>query len=313
MKIPSISKFTNYVKTKILPSCLNQSAQRKNDSTDFLQIMMTDTFQRQSYSEKILSQPFNQNTRYLCRQILTSVDEITPARYKTFSDEEIKALRSEIPDDMAYRAELTVEVSKLLKNYFDNAFGKENYVFVSVGRSFASVAQCLNFMGQEAKSLPLSNLSLANNNAAEKMVHSNGFDEYKKYLYEIFGTPASLKKEKKTFIVADFCISGTTLNTAKKVLSHKEVGLNSKKIKYFRLNELLDKIAVHRKTPPQTRMLIDNFILEANIQNFDDYAPIRHLDWYTPGNIRYALKPPANEFTKKFQFCLSDILLDKSL
>ena len=314
MKIPSVSKFTNYIKSKVRGVKSSLSVQNRHAAVAaFKPVMHVDTFRRQTYSQKILSQLLNDNASFLCRRILSSVDEITPSVFNKFSKDEISVIRSQIPSEMAHHAEITVGVSRVLKNYFDKNLKKGNYVFVSVGRSFASVAQCLKFMGIEARYLPLSDLSTYEDSVAERMVQSFGFPAYKEYLYELFGTPEALKKNKKYFVVGDFCMSGTTLDVTKKILSHNTVGLSSKKIKYYNLNYLLQKIAAQRKTNPKDHALIDNFVLDAVLQNYDEYAPIRRLSWKNLGYIRFALESPKTELTKKFQFCLSDILSDESL
>lgn len=310
MKINNFYKITAFIKSKI--TAANRIENQKASNIHFEKIVQ-DSFRRQSYSEKIQNSQSAPNAGEIAHNIMKSFDEFSPECYKILSPEEIRAMRSKITLITANKAEITAETGTLLKNYFDKKYGQGNYTFISIGRSLGTIAQYMKYSGADAKCIPLSGLSQMTLTVAEDIVYNKRFQEYKKYLYEVFGKPEELKQSKKTYIVSDYCFTGSTLKIAEKIISHRLTGLKSRKIKYFSVEKIFEKIAIQNNMEPQKIEIIDKYLNSACQQEFDIFAPILRLDWEDLGNVRDSLNPPKTESRKMFQFCLSDILLNRSV
>lgn len=153
-----------------------------------------------------------------CSRILNSVPEINPQTYKKMSFLSKFFLRSFTPDRVKELAKTTCDITSKLKQRFDEKYGENNYMVIAVGRSIASIAETLNFMGGESKVIPLSELPYYLPPQIQDV------DTYRNYL-EQNGLSKKVISEnpKKMFILMDYAVSGDSLVTAKEFLEKPEL------------------------------------------------------------------------------------------
>ena len=149
--------------------------------------------------------------------ILNKTGELTPQKYNKMSRLDKFILRKFTPLRLKELAMTTCDIAERVKTKFDNLFGENNYMVIAVGRSIASVAETLGFMGNESKILPMSELSYRlPQNIPDK-------DVYKQYLDKIGLTKELIQNNpEKKFVLMDYAVSGDSLDTAKEFLELPE-------------------------------------------------------------------------------------------
>lgn len=149
--------------------------------------------------------------------ILNKVGELTPQKYNKMSRLDKFILRKFTPLRLKELAMTTCDIADKVKTKFDNLFGENNYMVIAVGRSIASVAETLGFMGNESKIIPLSELSTyLPKNIQDK-------DIYKQFLDKIGLTKELIRNNpKKKFVLMDYVLTGDSLATAKEFLEQPE-------------------------------------------------------------------------------------------
>lgn len=159
------------------------------------------------------------NYPFLCSSyILKRAGEITPDKYEQMSFIKKFLLRKFTPERMVELAKTTCDTAYKLKSKLDKRFGENNYVIIAVGRSIASIAETINFMGGDAKIIPLSELR----HTLPKQI--SDIDIYKKFLESIGLTKEIIRENPdKRFILMDYAVSGDSLQTAKEFLEKPDL------------------------------------------------------------------------------------------
>ncbi len=298
MKIPKIST----IKTSF-NKYLNRVENRLYPDTRFKFTESYDIFCKESYSDKIdrtYSGNSDASSRELARILLQLKRPFTQNEYKKLNPSVLESVRDRIPLDFLETAEVITDNAKIIKNIFDNKYGKDNYVFISVGRSLSATAKCLEFMGVESKSIPFSGVhSIFESPDLKKITNQEGFDEYAKFLRE----QCSNYKDKK-LVFCDYCCSGRTLKTFKNIIESSEVGLKSKNNSFININKVLTKICSNN-TRLNSKIYI--FIDYLRAQRFDEVASVGKLDVRRLKLVNQALKPAYPEKSRMLQFCMLDI------
>lgn len=262
-----------------------------------------DTFSRRKYPDfiyNVTASPIKMKTRIYGEQLLDSVSEVTPEFYKSLSPKKLKAIRVGTAVNIANRAAIIENIAQIIKNIFDNRFGKDSYVFISVGRSLSATAKCLEFMGVETRQLPFSGVHNSKIVDVDKIISQRGFNKYVDFLYE-----QGLDNKSKKHIFCDYCFSGETLRTFKEIIEAPEVGLKSKNNIFININKALH--CVEEKHPRFSKP-IEEFLSYLNGQFFDNVANIGRLSIRHLSNVKSALTPEVPEYTKLLNFSLLDIL-----
>lgn len=277
---------------------LNSKNIFKKDAIDNL-----DTFCKESYAKKILHYANDDYKRYIYKNIFRNIDSFTEADYKKLSKEELGAIRANISVDVAEDAENIVNSASTIKNLFDNKYGKDGYVFISVGRSFSPIANCMKKMGADAMSIPISGLA----NHTEKgvtaeIIKQSGFKKYKHYLYNL----GLGEKSDKKLLFCDLTLSGATLKTFQKIIEHPIVGLKSKNNLFIRLNKELDKFTDSNNTKVSKEL--NKLCFNIMGKKYKKYAEVDNLNYLHLKFIDQAAKQPSTEIANKMRFCILDIL-----
>ena len=122
-----------------------------------------------------------------CRNVekfLKTVKKVTPDDYKKLSSEQLQDFfyYYNLDDNLQVAVEENLAVALPLKKFLDKKYGKDKYVFVSIGTSPAPLGRVIEFSGVETKYLPMSDLMYADK--YQDIVKSAGFEDYEKFLKE---------------------------------------------------------------------------------------------------------------------------------
>ncbi len=79
--------------------------------------------------------------------------------------------------------------AKYIKKYYDKLYGAGNWEYISIGRSCAKVADCLDELGVKSHIIPISGLTDSIENGRE-IVTKEGFGEFRNYIYNLGLTPS---------------------------------------------------------------------------------------------------------------------------
>lgn len=299
MKIPKISTINT-----TLNKCFNRVENKLFPNSRFKFTESSDIFCKESYSDKI-ERNFSANCNFASQEmakiLLQQKRPFTQQEYQKLSPSIVDAVRNRIPLSVFETAEIITDNAKIIKNIFDNKYGKDNYVFISVGRSLSATAKCLEFMNVESKSIPFSGVhSIVESPDLKTIINQEGFNEYAKYLRE----QCSGYKDKK-LVFSDYCSSGRTLKTFKNIIESSEVGLKSKNNSFININKVLTKICSNN---PGLNSKVYIFIDSLLAQRFDEIASVGKLNVRRLKLVNNALEPDKLEKSRKLQFCMLDIL-----
>ena len=314
MKIPAIRNITSSIKS-CLKTIKSYPINNNEGYANFVKkiSLNTDIFKKTEYAEIILQSPNNPGDGYICKSILNSVKQFSNHNYEVLTKKELTAIRANISVDTAQTAETVVKTAQLVKQIFDDQYGEGNYVFISIGRSFSTLAKCLEYMGCETRCIPFSGASgITEKSELWEILHQTGFDKYIEYLNREGLSPEKIKKSQKDYLFCDYAQSGNSLSAFKRILTDKTVGLSSSNIHFIKLNKVLNIIAdnLPAKYNSLNNQLVDMDWLLAT-QSFDDYSQIQYLECRHLKNVELAANHPLDDKAKKLQFCLLDILHTK--
>ncbi len=259
----------------------------------------TDTFVSQSSKEK-----------ELIKKVFASTKKFSIRNYKKLNDREIEALRNicEKDADLYLTAQDNINNALILKSYLDNKYGKDKYVFCSIGRSPSGIARVFEFMGIETKYLPIS--GLRNYPDIDCVLGgAEGLKEYGKLLKKQGISNEEISKSDKSYLFYDFTSTGRTLCYFKDLLS-KYYKVKQPNMQFLSLNGDLSKASENdNKLLKQAEKYI-NFYLRCS--NIETYSGICEL----PVNRLFdadKCKKFESEKAKQFNFLVIDILNEEGL
>ena len=311
MKIPSIRniKFN-------LNSCLQKlriySAGNFNDYEKLIKksSLSKDIFYRKNYSELILHVPVQPGDTFIYHKLLKNINQFTNKDYNLMTKDEIRAFRANMSVQTAQNAETVVNAAKLVKQILDEKYGEGNYVFISVGRSFSTLAKCLEYMGNETRYIPFSGASgITEKSSVQKILHQAGFQKYLDFLDKQGLSAKTVKNSSKYYLFCDYVQTGNSLSTFKKILTDKSVGLQSPNVLFLKLNKILCSVA---DCLPDEFLFLNSRLMDMEwqlaTQGFDVYSSIKYLECTRLKDIASAVNQPLNDKAKNMQFCILDIL-----
>lgn len=307
MKIPKIAT----IRTSF-QQCLKKAELKLYPNRRFSLSENFDTFCREDYLKNINNSKLQlgmseKAKRKLGIKLINNISEMTPETYKKLKPSEKENIRMAIPKEITQISVKIEYISRIIKNVFDNKYGKDNYVFVSVGRSLSATAKCLEFIGVKTINIPFSGVNAFpfSKPNIPSILNQPGINKYIKFLEE-----QGLANQDKKHIFCDYCITGKTLNTFKQIIESPEVGLKSSNNVFVHINKCLQQIGKKR---PEYNKVIQNFIFDLTFQTYDNVASIRSLNYKKLFNIDNARKPTDSNSAKFMQFCLLDIINSKNL
>ena len=157
---------------------------------------------RQIFNNKKLNKLFGKNLLNInTYKKLTSTDK------KILSELSIKPTVEAAEDAIIF--------SQPIKNFLEKKYGKDNYIFVSIGRSPVIIGRAMEFMGTETKYLPISSLFKVKKEEINSYINHK---PYLKYIDKIGINPENLNNGKRKAVFYDFTVTGHTLNAMKNFL-----------------------------------------------------------------------------------------------
>ena len=135
-------------------------------------------------------------------------------------------------------AKETVKVANLLKKNLDKKYGKDNYVFVSIGTSPACIGRVMEFSGVETKYLPITDLRDDRATIQNIAKNKEGVKAYKDFLTSQGITKERLENPDKHIIFYDYTSRGTSLRKFKYMLQEVfDLPTNNDKVEFRSINK----------------------------------------------------------------------------
>ena len=165
--------------------------------------------------------------------------------------EEIIAIKQKAKKKHIKAADINLRLGLEIKQKLDNTYGKDGYVFISIGTSPSLIAKVLEFQGVEVKYLPISYFDFVSQQGINK---------------------DAVSKSGKKFVFYDYTYTGETLKKIEQLMTEK-MGLDKTKTAFRSINEDL----INSNTDNQ---IVSDYIadyLEAAYAA--DYSSVRHLPY----------------------------------
>ena len=136
-------------------------------------------------------------------------------------------------------AKYCAKSTKDMKEYYDKLYGKDNWEYISLGRSCSKIAQGLDELGVKAHIIPISGLTKDVQNGGE-IVSKNGFEEFRNYIYSLGLTPENIENSGKKYIFQDYSDSGATLKRFEEFIKTPEMNLGKENVIFQSINSVLE-------------------------------------------------------------------------
>ncbi len=206
----------------------------------------------------------SRNYIHIGRTYLNKIDgEVTPQTVEGLSMQTKIMLRLFTPKRIKELAQMNCYAADKLKKNLDGLFGKDNYTMIAIGRSVASIAETMKYMGSDVKIIPLSGLSFG---IPKKIPDKNVYKDYLD-LIGINSETINRNKERK-YILLDFTCTGDSLKNAE----------------YFIKNEILESNPVNLISMSVNQALGNDydskFALLFSLCRFKEFSPVGKLSLY---------------------------------
>ena len=218
----------------------------------------------------------------------------------------LKTEVSKYPYDIVRAAKDTAQMTKITKKALDGKYGKDNWVFVSIGTSPALIGKGLELLGEDVRYVPISGIRYTRMGHKNKdMIREKMGQSYIEYLNSIGLSKEKIAKDKRKYIICDFTSLGTSLNNAEDVAKNV-LNIDEDKIAAVSINDLLsDYSNAHcsSKTQKCVADYINNYFVH---QEAEDYGNIPHIDYkeLKSFNLEEAVKKGANLDAEAFERAL---------
>jgi len=179
---------------------------------------------------------------------LKKLNKINKAEYDSLTYEEKNALKFKILSsqgillrDTALSEDLPLHhfAANSIKTVFDEQYGENNYVVITIGRSLSSISKLLEMkIGEDnVKNIPMSEIDdyysgdnqAYYSNAISNFTEKYGFEDFKKYLSSIGLDKETVNNSGKNYIIMDYTHTGKSLLSAYSILTCDELLGNEKR------------------------------------------------------------------------------------
>lgn len=267
-------------------------------------------------SKKQLAFTSRANESKFAKKIINSVSNALLSRYKRFSKSDFQNLSKPQYCILKHASEgfyndaleAVVDSSKVVKNVFDKKYGRDNYVFVSVGRSLECIQNALDYMGVKTKILPISGLHTTYP-SAQKIMEQQGFNKYLKYIKDTVLNGESTQKSGKKYLFCDYCVTGNTLDTIKEIIQSPKVGLKSENAEFIDFVKLYEDAYYSLKSKPKTSPEL--FRLHLGYEYFKMFSATKFLSANKLEKVYDSVNCAQSYQSKLFNFRLMDAFMDK--
>lgn len=248
-------------------------------------------------------------TNLTCRAFERKQNKLEISEFRSLDETQKEMIRRNTPLPCYLAAYDNVNIALEYKKLLDESYGKDNYVFISIGTSPSLIGKVFECMGVETKYLPMSGLKDKNLDI-EEFCKNNNMDNYGDFLEKQNLTKERINKSKKHFIFCDYTDTGLTLERFR-LLMKKKFGIAGKNVHFISLNNDLKRIKLDDNT------LIDNYI-KSYLTSYEAeyYSAIDHLGYFMTEATSFepqSLTRHDNEDVKFFNFAVMDRLSAKNL
>lgn len=263
--------------------------------------------------DKFIPSFTGEKERDITKNIFSKQRKFDIKAYKNLSIKEKLAIYSTIPKYTKEDAKKTIKLAKFLKRKLDKEYGKDKYIFISIGTSPASIGRAMEFMGVETKYLPISSLRFYQEPNKDIKQNSQGKKAYGEFLKSQGISRESLSNTDKTYLFYDFTATGRTLKCYKKLLRDTfNFPVKCQRVKFKSLNEELKEKAEDSIFIKDEH--VENYIYTNMAQQGSyEYAGVPHLEFREIEKIEDAIRNENSDKSKKFNFILITELEKKGL
>lgn len=216
---------------------------------------------------------------------------------------------NKISDKCKQAAFDSVIMGNIIRKEYDNKYGKDGYVFVSIGTSPAGVARTLELMGKEVKYVPISGVREIGF-PIDELTEYQDYNKYSDFLDSIGLDRKSVIKNPKKHIFCDFTSPQASTLGAVRYFATERRGLPLNKVDFRSLNLDLFRYAVRH---PKVRDKVIKYTDDLCNSRLSKYSGIPHLNCMTVNNIEEALKAKPSKLASDFNFAMAYILDEKGL
>ena len=197
---------------------------------------------------------------------------------------------------------MALDPTKILIKHFDEKYGKNNYVFVSIGRSLGLIADCMKALGRNSRTMPISGLH-GKKITTKEIVAQPNFKNYTRYLREIGLDKNTISNDGRMYIFTDYCATGNTLEVVQKLLT-KRLGVNSDNVTFENFE------TIYEQACKKNRTMVTPYLINLNLgtEYYKIYSPMEELDCLNLGAVYQVVNRPQNESSKYFYFRLYDAI-----
>lgn len=254
------------------------------------------------------------------RKILAKCSEMNVKEYKKLSNIEKALLRLEtrkLPkedyqDDFFIHKKADVDdvitLSKWLLQNLDAKYGKDKYVFCSIGRSPALFANLFKSIGVETKICRYSRQQDYSQFVNHGKKNETTYKQYRDYLKKIGLSADKIKKSDKTYVFIDYVKEGDGLRTFQEIVEDPLIGLKLDNVKFENMNEFVDR--PKGDNSPRIKWDYDEYMKNKVLKQY----AILPLDKSNPFiKKQYGNKPndPITDEIKIFRFALFDKVINE--
>ena len=232
------------------------------------------------------------------------VDNSFLDKINNMSEYELEMEMSQIPTstkDLAYKS---YEMAKLTEKMLDEKYGKNKWVFVSIGTSPAGIAKALELRNHDVRYLPISDVRRIRDDALSFYM-SKEYPEYFEYLDSIRLRKDKINNDDKHYVFADFVFNGKTLSRLKDFAYSR--GVDPEKAHFLGLNDELDEYTRLKEDKKGNEKADYYFTYYCMTQHIEYYAAVPHIPYNDTSQIQeklsYSNKRNVNQSTFEKALC----------
>ncbi len=269
----------------------------------YAEIRTSKDFQPNKHAAKILLEKDPE-------KLLERYRQFTVKNFKELSPLKYNALKLQTATKFQNEFKTMSDMVEMSEKWLDEKYGKGNWVFVSIGRSLEGLADCLSYKGYETKIMPMSGIHHLNL-TADEIANQSDFRTYEKFLRKLGISKEAIAKDKRNYIFVDYCDTGATIQTVKKILKYK-LGIDSENVDFKDFTTLYEEAynTSARKRKYTHPIKLEKMLRLCTFKKFcrTDRVECSDLQSVTKA---FAHKQPLN--SKLFHFKLMDAYLPKKL
>lgn len=206
---------------------------------------------------------------------------------------------SKLPNNIIGAAEDSIMAANIIKGDLDKKYGRHNYVFVSIGTSPAGVAKAMEYMGEDVRYVPISDLGRIGFSYRD-LTEYQDYDRYSSFLDSIGLDRKSVIKSGKKHIFYDYTSTGRTLSAVKYYAERRNIP--DKCMEFRSLDDELARYALDNPECAFDVLRYNDYYLQKS--HISTYSGIPHLNCMLVNDIDEVLAAPKSQRAKDFDFAI---------